>query len=115
MAKTATTKPCLLALFLLLLSVCGGTPVLTRKVGYGSRKVSEGTDVYIVVLDAGTLHTTVHAFRFDENANLLKINGELEFTAKVAILSFCVCNQFIFHIGGQMADGIIGDPIVIKY
>lgn len=85
MSTAAATNLCLSVLFLLLfVQFCvGGTTFLTRKVGYEIREVSEGNDQYVVVLDAGTLYTTVHIFRFDENANLLKIDGELEFTAKV--------------------------------
>ncbi|KAJ3680995.1 hypothetical protein LUZ60_015484 [Juncus effusus] len=67
MAEARVLKPTILALFfLLIVEICHTTIIRERN-----------DDRYIVVFDAGSLDTTAHVFRFDENSNLLKINGNL--------------------------------------
>ncbi|KAJ1688916.1 hypothetical protein LUZ63_013071 [Rhynchospora breviuscula] len=81
MAKAGVTRTSLLALLLLfLLHFCvGSVTALRQKVGNQGQEASGGNDRYVVVFNTGTLHTDVHVFRFDENANLLKIDDKLEF------------------------------------
>ncbi|KAJ3684285.1 hypothetical protein LUZ61_013449 [Rhynchospora tenuis] len=81
MAKSGLTRTCLLALFVLLfVKFCASdTSLLNRKAApAGSREVSQDDGRYIVVFEATQLSSGVHIFKFDENGNVLKINGGLE-------------------------------------
>lgn len=80
MAKAGVTSTSLFTLFFFLsVQLCASdTSSLNRKVAPGGREVSGDDSRYVVVFDAGKISTMVHVFRFDENANLLEINGSLE-------------------------------------
>ncbi|XP_078180986.1 putative apyrase 3 [Carex rostrata] len=80
MAKAGVTSTSLFTLFVLLfVQLCASdTSSLNRKVAPGGRHVSGDDSRYVVVFDAGKMDTMFHVFRFDQNANLLKINGSLE-------------------------------------
>ncbi|KAJ4771967.1 Ectonucleoside triphosphate diphosphohydrolase 5 [Rhynchospora pubera] len=79
MAKAGVTRTSLLVLLVVLfVKFCASdTGILNRKAAAGGRAVSEDGR-YVIVFHAGGVFTMVHVFRFDENANLLKINGSLE-------------------------------------
>lgn len=85
MAKAGVTSTSLFTLFVLLfVQLCASdTSSLNRKVAPGGRQVSGDDSRYVVVFDAGKMGTIFHVFRFDENANLLKINGSLEVSHEV--------------------------------
>ncbi|KAJ4804030.1 Ectonucleoside triphosphate diphosphohydrolase 5 [Rhynchospora pubera] len=80
MAKSGITSISLLSLYaLLFLQFCASNAgLLSRILASGGQEISGDNGRYVIVFDAGKFSTTVHVFKFDENANLLKINGSLE-------------------------------------
>ncbi|KAJ3690908.1 hypothetical protein LUZ61_020072 [Rhynchospora tenuis] len=85
MAKLGIASISLLSLFALLsLQFCASDAgLLNRIVASGGQEISGDNGRYVVVFDAGKFMTTVHVFNFDQNVNLLKINGSLEVSHQV--------------------------------